>query len=276
MCPLAVTQKYKSSIISKFRIPYTVDSVTNLGYAVNGILVTYIMTSKFDICKKRERRVAFSMVRRETLEAQVYEALRKAIIEGRLSHAGRLVQDDLAAQFGTSRIPVRDALKRLENEGLVNLDERGSYVVSYFGSEDVEEIYGLRLLLEPYASGKALNNATASDFKELENIAQEMTAAAEQKDIEQYVQLNRAFHFTLYELSRQRRLVRMIQSLWSGLMPLTPMAVPGQLERSACEHEAIMRALKDNQQNLLESLMRDHIEHASIALQAHLAIVERS
>ena len=220
--------------------------------------------------------MAFSMVRRETLEAQVYEALRKAIIEGRLSHAGRLVQDDLAAQFGTSRIPVRDALKRLENEGLVNLDERGSYVVSYFGSEDVEEIYGLRLLLEPYASRKALNNSTASDFKELENIAQGMMAAAEQKDIEQYVQLNRAFHFTLYELSRQRRLVRMIQSLWSGLMPLTPMAVPGQLERSACEHEAIMRALKDNQQDLLESLMRDHIEHASIALQAHLAIVERS
>jgi DNA-binding GntR family transcriptional regulator len=220
--------------------------------------------------------VAFSMVRRETLETQVYEALRKAIIEGRLAHARRLVQDDLAAQFGTSRIPVRDALKRLETEGLVNLDERGSYVVSYFGSEDVEEIYGLRLLLEPYAAGKALNNMMASDFKELENIAQEMMAAAEQKDIEQYVQLNRAFHFTLYEFSRQRRLVRMIQSLWSGLMPLTPMAVPGQLERSACEHEAIICALKDNQQNKLELVMRDHIEHARIALQAHLAIVERS
>jgi DNA-binding GntR family transcriptional regulator len=171
---------------------------------------------------------------------------------------------------------VRDALKRLEAEGLVILDERGSYVVSYFGSEDVEEIYGLRLLLEPYAAGKALNNATASDFEDLENIAQQMKTAAEQKDIEQYVQLNQTFHFTLYDLSRQRRLVRMIQSLWSGLMPLTPMAVPGQLERSSREHEDIMRALKDKQQNSLESLMRDHIEHARMALQAHLAIVERS
>jgi DNA-binding GntR family transcriptional regulator len=219
--------------------------------------------------------VAFSTIRRETLETQVYEALRKAIIEGRLARDERLVQDDLATQFGTSRIPVRDALKRLETEGLVTLDERGSYVVSYFGSEDVEEIYGLRLLLEPYAAGKALDCMTASDLEELESIAQEMKAAAALKDIERYVQLNQTFHLSLYELSRQRRLVRLIQSLWSGLMPLTPMAVPGQLERSAREHEAIMRALQDRRRDSVESLMRDHIEHAESALQAHLAIEER-
>jgi DNA-binding GntR family transcriptional regulator len=219
--------------------------------------------------------VAFSTIRRETLETQVYEALRKAIIEGRLARDERLVQDDLATQFGTSRIPVRDALKRLETEGLVTLDERGSYVVSYFGSEDVEEIYGLRLLLEPYAAGKALDCMTASGLEELESIAQEMKEAAALKDIERYVQLNQTFHLSLYELSRQRRLVRLIQSLWSGLMPLTPMAVPGQLERSAREHEAIMRALQDRRRDSVESLMRDHIEHAESALQAHLAIEER-
>ena len=219
--------------------------------------------------------MAFSTLRRETLETQVYEALRKAIIEGRLARDERLVQDDLATQFGTSRIPVRDALKRLETEGLVTLDERGSYVVSYFGSEDVEEIYGLRLLLEPYAAGKALDCMTASDLEELESIAQEMKEAAALKDIERYVQFNQTFHLALYELSRQRRLVRMIQSLWSGLMPLTPMAVPGQLERSAHEHEAIMRALQDRRRDSVESLMRDHIEHARMALQAHLAIEER-
>jgi len=220
--------------------------------------------------------VAFSTVRRETLETQVYEALRKAIIEGHLARAERLVQDDLATQFGTSRIPVRDALKRLETEGLVALDERGSYVVSYFGSEDVEEIYGLRLLLEPYAAGKALDCMMASDLEELENIAQEMKEAAALKDIERYVQLNQTFHLSLYELSRQRRLVRMIQSLWSGLMPLTPMAVPGQLERSTGEHEAILRALQERQRDTLEALMRDHIRHAAMALQVHLVIEEET
>jgi DNA-binding GntR family transcriptional regulator len=226
--------------------------------------------------RKGKRSVSFSTIRRETLETQVYEALRKAILEGQLARAQRLVQDDLATQFGTSRIPVRDALKRLESEGLVALDDRGSFVVSYFGSEDVEEIYGLRLLLEPYAAGKALDGMTASDLEALESIAQEMRAAAMLKDIERYVQLNQTFHLSLYELSQQRRLVKMIQSLWSGLMPLTPMAVPGQLERSASEHEAILRAVQERRRDTLESLMRDHIEHAKRALQAHLASEERS
>jgi DNA-binding GntR family transcriptional regulator len=226
--------------------------------------------------EKRERSVEFSAIRRETLETQVYEALRKAIIEGRLARDARLVQDDLASQFGTSRIPVRDALKRLEAEGLVNLDERGSYVVSCFGSEDIEEIYGLRLLLEPYAASKALDRATPGDLEDLGSIVQEMQEAAAQKDIERYVQLNQTFHFALYDLSGQRRLVRMIQSLWSGLMPLTPMAVPGQLERSASEHELLMRALKERRRDSVEALMRDHIEHARKALQAHLAAEGRS
>lgn len=218
----------------------------------------------------------FSTIRRETLETQVYEALRKAIIEGQLAREERLVQDDLATQFGTSRIPVRDALKRLESEGLVNLDERGSYVVSYFGNEDVEEIYGLRLQLEPYATDIALSSATASDFDDLDNILQQMKEAATQKDIERYVQLNQTFHFTLYELSRQRRLIRMIQSLWLGLMPLTPMAVPGQLERSVREHEMIMQAVKDRRRENVQALMRGHIEHAKLALQAQLATKEHS
>ena len=220
--------------------------------------------------------MAFSTIRRETLETQVYEALRKAIIQGHLARAERLVQDDLAMQFRTSRIPVRDALKRLEIEGLVTLDERGSFIVSYFGSEDVEEIYGLRLLLEPYAAGRALDYMTAGDFEKLENIAQEMKEAAALMDIERYVQLNQTFHHSLYELSQQRRLVRMIQSLWSGLMPLTPIAIPGQLERSASEHESILRALQERQRDTLEALIRDHIRHAAMALQAHLAIEEET
>src|ERR1700724_2015413 len=114
--------------------------------------------------------MAFSAIQRETLETKVYQALRAAIIEGHLARGERLVQDDLPTQFGPSRIPVRDALKRLETEGLVTVDERGSYIVSYFGSEDVEEIYGLRLLLEPYAAGKALDGRAAGGLEELGSI----------------------------------------------------------------------------------------------------------
>ena len=192
------------------------------------------------------------------------------------SASGRAIAEALGLRrFNLARINAL-RLKRLEAEGLVALDELGTSVVSHFGSEDIEEIYGLRLLLEPYAAGKALDCITAGDLEELENITHEMKEAAALKDIDRYVQLNQTFHLSLYELSRQRRLVRMIQSLWLGLMPLTPMAVPGQLERSASEHEAILRALQERQRDTLEALMRDHIQHAALALQTHLGIEEET
>ena len=216
----------------------------------------------------------FSSIKKETLEMQVYQELRTAIIEHRLSRGERLIQDVLAAQFGTSRIPVRDALKRLETEGLVTTDERGSYIVSVFGSEDVEEVYGLRMLLEPYAARKAIEHLTEGDLQELERIEQEMREAASQQEIERYVYLNQEFHTMLYELSRQRRLVAMIQSLWSGLLPLTPIAVPGQLDRSVSEHQALLQALREKQHARVEELIRAHIQHAEMSLKAHLETME--
>lgn len=212
----------------------------------------------------------FSSLKKETLEMQVHQELRTAIIKGHLARGERLVQDVLATQFGTSRIPVRDALKRLETEGLVTTDERGSYIVSVFGPEDVAEVYGLRMLLEPYAAGKAIEHLTASKLAELEGIEQEMRAAAHEQDIERYVALNQTFHLTLYALSRQRRLVAMIKSLWSGLLPLTPIAVPGQLERSVSEHQSLLQALQEKQQATVEKLILDHIQHAEMSLKAYL------
>jgi DNA-binding GntR family transcriptional regulator len=219
--------------------------------------------------------VPFSSIKKETLEMQVYQELRTAIIKGHLAGGERLIQDVLATQFGTSRIPVRDALKRLETERLVTTDERGSYIVSVFGPEDVEEVYGLRMLLEPYAAGKAIEHLTASDLAELEGIEQEMRVAAYEQDIERYVYFNQTFHLTLYELSRQRRLVAMIKSLWSGLLPLTPIAVPGQLERSVSEHQALLQAIREKQQVTVEELIRDHIQHAEMSLKAHLETAEK-
>jgi DNA-binding GntR family transcriptional regulator len=224
---------------------------------------------------RKHESMPFTAVKTETLEMQVYRELRAAIIDRRLARGERLIQDVLAAEFGTSRIPVRDALKRLETDGLVTTDERGSYIVSAFGSEDVEEVYGLRMVLESYAARKAMEHLSESDLQELETIEQEMRDAASEQEIERYVNLNQKFHTTLYELSRQRRLVAMIQSLWSGLLPLTPIAVPGQLDRSVNEHRALIQALREKQATRVEELIRAHIQHAEMSLKAHLETLER-
>lgn len=211
-----------------------------------------------------------SSIRKETLETQVYQALKRAILERQLVGGERLVQDEMANTFGTSRIPVRDALKKLEVDGLVTVDERGGYFVSVFGREDLEEIYAVRALLEPYAAVQATSRLSAEDLEELEELLQAMERAMQKQDLEQYTQLNQTFHFTLYEASRARRLVRFIKSLWSGLTPLTPITIPTQCQRSFQEHQALLKGLQERDVKTVEEVMRAHVQNACASLLAYL------
>jgi len=214
--------------------------------------------------------VQLPSIGKKTLETQVFQALRTLILEGRLAGGERLVQDELATKFGTSRIPVRDALKKLENVGLVRLDGRGSYIVNSFCIEDLQEIYDLRALLEPYAVARAITKLSADDLVELENLVEGMTQAAQTHDTERYTQLNQAFHTQLYEASNERRLFHIIKSLWSGFPVFTPIAVPGQLEHSIVEHQVLLAALKERNVSAAEEAMRTHIQNASTLLLTYL------
>ncbi|RTI02475.1 GntR family transcriptional regulator [Thermus scotoductus] len=205
-------------------------------------------------------------IRRETLEDQVYRALRQAILEGRLKGGERLVQEALASTFGTSRIPVRDALRRLHQEGLVEADERGGYRVATWGPEDVEDVYTLRLLLEPEALRLAGPKLSEEELDELEALQFQMEEAASEGDLDRYVDLNRSFHFFLYEAAGKRRLFQFIQMLWSGLPPLTPLSVPGQLDRSNREHRLLVQALRKRAVEDAVHILRRHIRYAMEAL----------
>lgn len=205
-------------------------------------------------------------IRRETLEDQVYRALRQAILEGRLKGGERLVQEALASTFGTSRIPVRDALRRLHQEGLVEADERGGYRVATWGPEDVEDVYTLRLLLEPEALRLAGPKLSEEELDELEALQFQMEEAASEGDLDRYVDLNRSFHFFIYEAAGKRRLFQFIQMLWSGLPPLTPLSVPGQLDRSNREHWLLVQALRKGAVEEAVHILRRHIRYAMEAL----------
>jgi len=205
-------------------------------------------------------------IRRETLEDQVYRTLRQAILEGRLKGGERLVQEALASTFGTSRIPVRDALRRLHQEGLVEADERGGYRVATWGPEDVEDVYTLRLLLEPEALRLAGPKLSEEELDELEALQFQMEEAASEGDLDRYVDLNRSFHFFIYEAAGKRRLFQFIQMRWSGLPPLTPLSVPGQLDRSNREHRLLVQALRKGAVEEAVHILRRHIRYAMEAL----------
>ncbi|ROO24502.1 GntR family transcriptional regulator [Salinisphaera orenii MK-B5] len=217
---------------------------------------------------------SFGPVRRRSIEDEVYMRMREAILKGEIEGGERLVHEDLASRFGTSRIPVRDALKRLVFDGLVDADERGVCRVSHFGLEDVEEIYSLREMLEAQAVVKATAQLTDEEIDELERLQGDIEAAAEAGDKQTYVELNQEFHRELYDSADQPRLSRMIYGLWQGLPPLTPMAIDNRLVQAAREHRGILSALRERDADAAGSAMREHIATAGRALYDYVASKE--
>lgn len=213
---------------------------------------------------------ALPSVVKETLEEQAYRVLRRAILDGTLDEGARLVQEELAGRLGTSRIPVRDALKRLEADGLVESNERGTYCVRSFGPDEVREIFALRELLEPYAAARAaarLESATVSELRRLTDLQASAGAAG---NGDSYVWANREFHFLLYRASGMERLVRIIDGLWLGQPPFTPLKVPGQIQQSVAEHLALMEVIEQGNVERVETLLRLHVHRSGELLLAHL------
>jgi DNA-binding GntR family transcriptional regulator len=210
-------------------------------------------------------------IRRETLGAQVYDLLRDRLLRGEIAGGARLVQGPLSEEMGISRIPIRDALRRLEADGLVTGDEIGRYTVVPFELGDANEIYAIRRRLEPLAVEAAARAMTPETLADIRSLHEELTRAVRRRQLDRYLDLNLKFHMSIYEASGMRRLVRIIRGLWQGVPPLTPVVVEGRLRRSQKEHEEILKFLaKGDAAGAAEALDR-HIENAAAELIASIA-----
>lgn len=196
------------------------------------------------------------------LGEQIFELLRRSIGTGELAGGTRLVQGELAERLGTSRIPVRDALKRLETEGLLTSDQFSRYTVLSLTVEDATEIYAIRHRLETLAVSLAAERATAAQLAELRELFGRMGAAVRNGAAGRYVDLNTRFHTLVSDASRAPRLQRLVRGLWVGLPPLTPIAVRGRMRNSHAEHEAILACLEARNSAGADEAMGQHIDNA--------------
>jgi DNA-binding GntR family transcriptional regulator len=210
-------------------------------------------------------------IRRETLGAKVYDSLRDRLLRGEFPEGARLVQSPLSEEMGVSRIPVRDALKRLENEGLVVGDEIGRYTVVPFSAQDADEIYAIRRRLEPFAAERAAQAITAEALSDVKTLFEDLSKAARRRQLQRYTELNVKFHMTIYEASGMRRLVRIIRGLWLGVPPLTPIVLEGRISRSQKEHEEIVSRLAARDGTGAARALDRHIENAADELRDTMA-----
>lgn len=207
-------------------------------------------------------------VARPALSADaVADSLRALILDGTLGVGMQLRQEDLARRFGVSRIPVREALGRLQAEGLVeHFANRGS-IVAGRSIDDLLETLDIRIALETRALALALPNLTAKDFKAAREV---MRRYDESESPRQWTELNLEFHLTLYRPCGRPRLVRMIEDLVRGISIHLRQHISHTVGRGnpQAEHKDILKACVDGDTRRAVALTERHIENTKAALLA--------
>lgn len=207
-----------------------------------------------------------------SLSAQVYQELREAICDQRVRANQRLVQNALADQLGISRTPVRDALSRLVQEGLVYpAPARGGFIVREFTTHEVFEIYDVRLAMEPFAARRAAGEHSRVQIAEMREINAEIESSSLDSLSEQYG-LNERFHHLVIEPCGNEIMKRTLTQLWqmpSSLRMYHVQASPTEHEVTVAEHADIIDALEDGDGDLVVGRLEHHILGAKQIALAH-------
>lgn len=193
-----------------------------------------------------------------------YDRLLDEIRTGRLTPGARLREVELAARLGISRTPVREAIRRLEAEGLVVHEARSGASIRRLDHAEVMELYEMRSVLEGTAARMAARGASDVELAELKALNMEMAGAV--NDPERTGRLNRQFHATLLNAARNRFLSRAMATLQRTLLILGPttLADPDRAEQAIQEHGRILKALAARDMVEAELAMRSHIEMAQL------------
>ncbi|MVZ99108.1 FCD domain-containing protein [Actinomadura sp. LD22] len=198
-----------------------------------------------------------------------YDAVRRMILSGEAAAGSRLGEAELAETLGLSRTPVREALQRLGADGLVEvLPHRGARVVQWT-RRDLEEIFELRSLLEPYAAARAARMAPGQDvLADLLGQCDAMEDAVAADDLTRVAQLNALFHAAVIDASRNRRLPAMLTSVMHAPLIVGTFRRYGAAEmaRSMNHHRELVAALAARDPAWAESVMRAHIRAAAANL----------
>ncbi|MGI6036859.1 MAG: GntR family transcriptional regulator [Limnochordia bacterium] len=208
----------------------------------------------------------------KTLQALVYENLRDAILSGRLEPGSRLVAERIAHELGVSRMPVRESLRRLESEGLVTRIPHKEAVVRQLSLDEIEDIYAIRLQLEGYGGRLAARNCSSGELEVLVQLADNAEAAARAGDWAGQQEANRRFHEGVFRASGSPVLFEILVNLWNRCSVYRHWAAKfgNRVEESLEEHRAIIEALGQGDESLVERLVREHTRKAITPLLNHL------
>lgn len=202
--------------------------------------------------------------------ARVAAMLRDAILDGEYAPGERIRQDELAERHGASRLPVREALRMLEAEGLVTLVANTGAWVSTLSAEECQELYLVRESLEPILLGMNALLVTEDEIERLQTLADRMHNSA---DVEEFLRLDREFHLTGVDHSETRILTDLVKSLWNRTQHYRRAATrlfwnegDGSVHH---DHQLLVAALRRRDAEDAEVLLARHIRRSRLELSRH-------
>ncbi len=207
------------------------------------------------------------------LSLDIAESIKTAIIKGQFKPGERISEGDLASSMGISRTPLREAFRKLENEGFIEIIPRKGAVVTGIDPEEVYNLYEIKSTLEGLAARLACDGIRKKDIEKLEKINAELTELICGKDLETFYRAHTRFHEVFVKLSGNRKLIQMISNLNDhfkrfGIVTLT---LPGQYEKAIRQHQGIIAAFAESDKALVEKRVRENVMTGGKVLVDHLA-----
>lgn len=199
----------------------------------------------------------------------IANALRNDILQGIYKSNAPLRQDEIAARFGVSKIPVREALQQLKAEGLVTFFPNRGAVVSALSSAEVDEIYAIRIALETLALQRAIPHLTIADLTRAEALLDQLD---QEEQVVRWSELNWEFHALLYRPANLPRLMSGVSTLHVNVARYMLLYLAGldYQATSQAEHRAILAACRQGQIDLACAHLRHHLQSAADHLVAFL------
>ena len=202
----------------------------------------------------------------------VLHLLRTDLITGHLTPGDQVVQETLADRYGVSRVPLREALRLLESEGVVTHEPHRGYFVTQLSTNDLDEVYRLRDILEAEAITAAVSHLSTSHIDEIASLMASAAEAADRGDIAALTEANRSFHFAIFEASAMPRLVRLLRQLWDAtdLYRSLYFAQHSNRVRVGDEHEHILAGLRHRDAHAVIAMHTQHRENSASTVSALL------
>ena len=198
----------------------------------------------------------------------VFQTLRQAILKGELQPGERLMEIKLAERLGVSRTPIREAIRKLELEGLVVMIPRKGAAVANITEKDTKDVLEVRRTLEMFAVEVACDRITPEQLEQLKEAAKAFEASNGSMDLIRIAETDMHFHEIIYEATHNERLVQMLNNLRENMYRyrIEYLKDPNYYNSLVAEHQEILDAVENGDKERARVCMRDHIDNQQLAV----------